>query len=145
MPSGHDRKAISNTVGVRIGWAKTCTENWKYEKLSQKREGLRGHKHLLKPIVHSWHEKLTCCSLETSWHKNVLDQKPPLPFVVLFIHPSIFYTCFIQLRVVGGLEPIPAVTGWEAGYTLDRSPGHHRATQRQTTMPTHTQEQFRIT
>ena len=32
----------------------------------------------------------------------------------------------------GGLEPIPAVIGREAGYTLDRSPVHHRATQRQT-------------
>jgi len=32
-----------------------------------------------------------------------------------------------------GLEPIPAVIGREAGYTLDRSPVHHRATQRQTT------------
>jgi len=33
---------------------------------------------------------------------------------------------------VGGLEPIPAVIGREAGYTLDRSPVHHRAIQRQT-------------
>ena len=39
-------------------------------------------------------------------------------------------------RVVGGLEPIPAVIGREAGYTLDRSPVHHRATQRQTTTDT---------
>ena len=33
----------------------------------------------------------------------------------LSIHPSIFYTCLIQLRVAGGLEPTPAVTGQEAG------------------------------
>jgi len=37
---------------------------------------------------------------------------------------------------MGGLEPIPAVIGRKAGYTLDRLPVHHRATQRQTT--THT-------
>ena len=36
-------------------------------------------------------------------------------------------------RVVGGLEPIPAVIGREAGYTLDRSPVHHRATRQTTT------------
>ena len=32
-------------------------------------------------------------------------------------------------RVAGGLESIPAVIGREAGYTLDRSPVHHRDTQ----------------
>jgi len=31
------------------------------------------------------------------------------------------------LRVAGGLEPGTAVSGREAGYTLDRSPVHHRA------------------
>jgi len=36
------------------------------------------------------------------------------------------------------LEPIPAAIGREAGYTLDRSPVHHRATQKQTTMHAHT-------
>ena len=44
-------------------------------------------------------------------------------------------------RVAGGLEPIPVVIGREVGYTLDRSPVHHRATQRQmrqTTMHAHT-------
>lgn len=25
------------------------------------------------------------------------------------------------------LEPLPAIYGWEAGYTLDRSAGHRRA------------------
>ena len=44
------------------------------------------------------------------------------------IHPS-FYTRLIQFRVLGGLEPIPAVIRREAGFTLDRSPVHHRATQ----------------
>jgi len=54
------------------------------------------------------------------------------------LHPSVFHTCFIQFRVAGGLEPTPAVTGREAGYSLDRSPVHHRATQRQTRHnPTH--------
>ena len=38
----------------------------------------------------------------------------------------------------GGLEPIPANFGREAGYTLDRSPVHRRATQRQTSTHTHT-------
>jgi len=42
---------------------------------------------------------------------------------VFYIHPSIFYTRLIQFRI--GLEPIPAVIGREAGYTLDRSPVHH--------------------
>jgi len=37
---------------------------------------------------------------------------------------------------VGGLESAPAVIGQEAGYTLDRSPVHHRATQRQMTQTT---------
>ena len=35
-----------------------------------------------------------------------------------------------------GVEPIPAVIGWEAGYTLDKSPVHHRTTQRQTRQTT---------
>jgi len=42
-----------------------------------------------------------------------------------FIHP--FSTAQSFGRVAGGLEPIPAVFGREAGYTLDRSPVHHRA------------------
>ena len=32
---------------------------------------------------------------------------------------------------MGGLEPVPVVIGREVGYTLERSPVHHRATQRQ--------------
>ena len=36
------------------------------------------------------------------------------------IHPSIHFLP----RVAGGLEPIPAIFGREAGYTLDRSPVH---------------------
>ena len=62
-------------------------------------------------------------------------------------HPSIFYTCLF--RRSGRLEPIPAVIGREAGYTLGRSPVHHRATQRQTTThtltwrePTHTRGDY---
>ena len=42
----------------------------------------------------------------------------------VFIYPSIFYTRLI--RQSGRGEPIPAVIGREAGYTLDRSPVHHR-------------------
>ena len=44
-------------------------------------------------------------------------------------HPSIFYTCLI--RWSGRGRSVPAVIGQEAGYTLDRSPVHHWATQRQ--------------
>jgi len=33
-----------------------------------------------------------------------------------------------HLTVAHPQEPIPAVIGQEAGYTLDRSPVHHRAT-----------------
>jgi len=42
----------------------------------------------------------------------------------------------IQFRLAGGPEPFPAVIGREAGYTLDRSPVHHSATQRQTRQTT---------
>lgn len=35
------------------------------------------------------------------------------------------YKNFILWRVVGGLEPIPAVLRQEAGYTINRSPAHH--------------------
>lgn len=37
----------------------------------------------------------------------------------LSIHPSIIHR--------RGLEPVPAVFGWEAGYTLDKCPAHYRA------------------
>ena len=43
-------------------------------------------------------------------------------------HPYVFCTGLIQFRVAGGLELIPAVIGWEAGYTLDMSSVHHRDT-----------------
>ena len=44
-------------------------------------------------------------------------------------HPSIhFLYRLIRWSGRGGLEPIPAVIGRKAGYTLDRSPVHHRAT-----------------
>jgi len=42
-------------------------------------------------------------------------------------HPSVHFQCPLQLRVVGGLEPIPADIGRKAGHTLDRLPVHHRA------------------
>ena len=48
----------------------------------------------------------------------------------------------------GLLEPIPAVKGQRAGYTLDRSPAYRRAnTQNQKTIATHnhTYGQFRLT
>ena len=35
---------------------------------------------------------------------------------------TIFYTYLIQYGVEGGLEPIPAAIGQEAGCTLDRLP-----------------------
>ena len=47
------------------------------------------------------------------------------------------------IQGIRGLETIPAIIGREAGYTLDRSPVHHSATQRQTrhtTMHTHSLE-----
>ena len=37
----------------------------------------------------------------------------------IYIHPSIFYTLFIQFRVAGELESILVATGREAEYTLD--------------------------
>jgi len=49
-------------------------------------------------------------------------------------HPSIFYTRLICRSGRGGAGAYPS--SQEAGYTLDRSPVHHRTTQRQTT--THT-------
>jgi len=52
--------------------------------------------------------------------------------------PSIHFLYPLNLSVGswGGLEPIPAAIGREAGYTLDRSSVHHRATQRQTRQTT---------
>ena len=43
-------------------------------------------------------------------------------------HPSIYqpYHLFFEGHGGGGLEPIPADIGLEAGLTLDRSPAHHR-------------------
>ena len=53
------------------------------------------------------------------------------------IHPFSIPAYSIS-RVAVGLEPIPAVVRREVGYTLDRSPVHHRARQRQTSTHTHT-------
>ena len=61
-----------------------------------------------------------------------------LNLLSMFVHPFIFHTHLIQFSVAVGLEPTSAVTGREAGYTLARSPVHHRATQRQTTVHAHT-------
>ena len=52
-----------------------------------------------------------------TWHWT-----PTLLSGNLSIYLSIFYTSLIQFRFVGGLEPIPAAIGREAGYTLERSP-----------------------
>lgn len=41
-----------------------------------------------------------------------------------FIHSLIFYTAY-PLQVVGEMEPIPADTGQEIGYALERSPLYH--------------------
>ena len=95
-----------------------------------------------------------CHLLTFQWYSPVQTNSSPIhcnhyPIIsnwlnwklVQFIHTSIFYTCFIQFRVVGGLEPVSAVIRREAWYTLDRSPVHHRAIQRQTrhaTMHAHT-------
>jgi len=46
------------------------------------------------------------------------------------LHPF-FIPAWSNCSIMGVLESIPAVIGWEAGYTLDKSPVHHRATQRQ--------------
>ena len=43
-----------------------------------------------------------------------------------FIHPFSILA-YSNLEVTGGLKPISAVIGREAGYTLDRTPVHHRA------------------
>ena len=60
-------------------------------------------------------------------------------------HAMGLYVSFIFYRLSysglwGGQEPIPDALGWKAGYTLDKSPPHHRAnTDRQTTIHTHIQ------
>ena len=41
--------------------------------------------------------------------------------------PPIFYAFFIQFRVAGRHESIPVTVVRKAGYTLNRSPVHHRA------------------
>ena len=46
-------------------------------------------------------------------HTNMLN------IIITSIHPSIFYTRLIRRSGRGGLEPIPAVMGRKAGYTLD--------------------------
>lgn len=48
--------------------------------------------------------------------------------VVLSVFLSLILSIhFSQLKVSGGLKPIPAVTGWKVGYTLVRSPLYCRA------------------
>jgi len=65
-----------------------------------------------------------------------------LPFISIQFYKILWFgglsTILIQFRVAGGLKPIPEVIRQEAGFTLDRSPVHHRATQRQTTTHAHT-------
>jgi len=60
--------------------------------------------------------------------------------LALKIHPFIFYNPLIRRSGHGGAGAYPAVLRREVGNTLDRSPVHHRATQRQTT--THCYGQF---
>lgn len=44
------------------------------------------------------------------------------------MHPSFTLSAHLtQLRVAGGLESVPAVTGQEVGYMLDRWPVYQRA------------------
>lgn len=46
----------------------------------------------------------------------------------LSIHPSIPSITTYPMQDRGGApEPIPADTGWKAGYNLDQSPVRHRA------------------
>ena len=61
-------------------------------------------------------------------------------FQTISIHPSIHFL-YLLIEGYGGLEPIPAATEQEAGYTLDTLPVYHRATQRQTTVHVHTHSQ----
>lgn len=49
------------------------------------------------------------------------------------IHPSIFFT-LIKLRIVQGLQPIPADFEWVERHTLDRLPVHHRKTRQAHTL-----------
>ena len=51
------------------------------------------------------------------------------------IHPFSI-PAYSNCRVAGGLEAIPGVIGREARYSLDRSPIHHRVTQRRTRQTT---------
>jgi len=64
-----------------------------------------------------------------------LDEQRTINNLPFYNYPSIHFLYPLNPSVGsrGGLEPIPAVIGREAGYTLDRSPVHHRDTQRQTT------------
>ena len=81
---------------------------------------------------------LTCASQSEfsseCFHRSTT--KPRCVFQLQLIHPFIH---FLHPPVLTwgrrGVEPIPAFTGREAGYTLDRSPVHQRATQRQSIQP----------
>ena len=44
----------------------------------------------------------------------------------IHVNTLIYYIFLIQFRVAGGLEPILAAIGQEAGYSLDGLPVHHR-------------------
>ena len=47
--------------------------------------------------------------------------------IIIHSHLIISSRFILFYRVAGKLEPIPADYGRKAGYTLDKSPGHHRA------------------
>ena len=71
------------------------------------------------------------CPGRADGNEPVAKSGPTHPFSFFFSHPVILLNRLMLSRVVGGLEPIRAALGRKAGYTLGRSPVHHRANTRQ--------------
>lgn len=73
-----------------------------------------------------------------NWHSDRYLQlhltKPKIQFALLNIHLSIHSFPLIFIRVEPRLEPIPAITGWEAGVHLVCRKAN---TERETTIYTH--------
>lgn len=69
-----------------------------------------------------------------------------LQWKIFHIHPIILFPLYPYWGC-GGLENIPAIIGWEAGYTMDRSSVCRRANAERQTTTTHinTYGQFRLT